>query len=125
MLNEITARLVAEFDPEAIDLFGSYARGEPSDDSDVNLAVIVACQNAPAHRDFVRAHGRLDNLGLAKDVLTERQSRFERYRHVPASLDYKITEKGKLLYERTRDKRGEERTRQRVALNSLKRSTHD
>ena len=41
MLDEMVRRLVAEFKPEQIILFGSYAWGEPNDESDVDLYVIV------------------------------------------------------------------------------------
>lgn len=95
-------------------LFGSHAWGEPAEDSDIDLAVIVAREDAPTHRDFVRAHTCLSDLKLAKDVLIKQRTRFGRYRHVPASLDYKIAEKGKLLYERPREGRDEKRTRTRV-----------
>ena len=111
LLEEVTARLVEAFDPEAVYLFGSHAWGEPTQDSDIDLAVIVAWEDAPTHKDFVRAHTCLGDLKVAKDILVKQQTRFERYRHVPASLEYKIAEKGKLLYERTRDHSGEKRTR--------------
>ena len=97
LLEEVTARLVEEFDPEAVYLFGSHAWGEPTADSDVDLAVIVAWEDAPTHGDLVRAHTCLGDLKLAKDILVKQQTRFERYRHVFASLDYKIAEKGQAL----------------------------
>ncbi len=39
-LNEIVRRLVAEYQPEKIILFGSYAYGEPNEDSDLDMLVI-------------------------------------------------------------------------------------
>jgi len=39
LLAEITRRLVAELDPDAVYLFGSQAWGEPEDGSDVDLLV--------------------------------------------------------------------------------------
>ncbi|MFN7658777.1 MAG: nucleotidyltransferase domain-containing protein, partial [Dolichospermum sp.] len=41
-LNEITHRLVTALEPEQIFLFGSYAYGEPTEDSDVDLLVIIS-----------------------------------------------------------------------------------
>jgi predicted nucleotidyltransferase len=46
LIQEITRRLVAEFDPEQIFLFGSYAWGIPNEDSDVDLLVIVTQSDA-------------------------------------------------------------------------------
>ena len=51
LLQEITRRLVAEFEPEQIILFGSHAWGIPGDDSDVDLLVITAdSHDRPAQR---------------------------------------------------------------------------
>ena len=43
-------RLAAEFDPEQIILFGSHAWGTPTEDSDIDLLVIVPRASA-AHPD--------------------------------------------------------------------------
>ena len=40
-IEEMTARIVQEFAPEQIILFGSYAYGTPTADSDVDLLVIL------------------------------------------------------------------------------------
>ncbi len=42
ILHEITRRLVAEFQPEQIFLFGSHAWGKPDENSDVDLLVVVS-----------------------------------------------------------------------------------
>ncbi len=39
-LNEIVRRLVADYQPEKIILFGSYAYGEPDADSDLDMLII-------------------------------------------------------------------------------------
>ncbi|MFN9942773.1 MAG: nucleotidyltransferase domain-containing protein, partial [bacterium] len=37
LLDDITQRLVSALNPEQVILFGSYAYGEPTEDSDVDL----------------------------------------------------------------------------------------
>jgi predicted nucleotidyltransferase len=37
--------VAARFDPERIVLFGSYAYGDPHDDSDVDVLVVMATRN--------------------------------------------------------------------------------
>ena len=49
-LAEITRRLVATYQPEQVVLFGSHAWGEPNENSDVDLLVVVAESNEPAYR---------------------------------------------------------------------------
>lgn len=39
-LKEITDKIVKDYDPEKIILFGSYAWGEPGPDSDVDLFIV-------------------------------------------------------------------------------------
>lgn len=40
IVSEIVRRLVAEYRPQQVVLFGSYARGEPHPDSDLDLLII-------------------------------------------------------------------------------------
>ena len=47
LLEEITRRLVAEFQPEQIFLFGSHAWGRPTADSDLDLLVVLADLEPP------------------------------------------------------------------------------
>jgi uncharacterized protein len=115
LLEEITRRLVAEFDPEAIYLFGSHAWGEPTEDSDLDILVVVAWDVSPTHQDFVRAHHSLSGLGVPVDVLVKTRARFDRFRLVRASLDYKIDREGRLLYERAGVERRPQRASSRLA----------
>ena len=42
LLQEVTRRLVEQFQPEQVILFGSQAWGKPTADSDIDLMVVVA-----------------------------------------------------------------------------------
>lgn len=98
LLQEITRRLVAEFEPEQIILFGSHAWGVPGDDSDVDLLVITT-DNAdrPAQRS-TRAYRSLRGLMVPTDILVKTRAEVNRYRHVRASLESEALEHGKVLY---------------------------
>ena len=41
LLDEVTGRLAAEFQPEQVWLFGSHAWGQPDDGSDLDLLVVI------------------------------------------------------------------------------------
>lgn len=106
LLEEITRRLVAEFQPEQIILFGSHAWGTPDEDSDVDLLVIVSESDvSPTQRD-IRAHLCLSGLNVPKDVLVKTRAEVERFRHVYASLEAEILERGRVLYERSQTRVG-------------------
>jgi predicted nucleotidyltransferase len=101
VLPEIGRRLVEEFDPEEIILFGSRAWGHPRPDSDYDLFVVVAeTHEDPARRAF-RAHSCLSGLGISKDVIVSTLVRYDRFRRVPASLEAKIRDRGVMLYGRS------------------------
>jgi uncharacterized protein len=95
---ELVDRLVEEFHPEAIYLFGSYAWGTPGDASDIDLMVIVQESKQTPARRSARAHRRLRGLLVPVDVLVKTRIEFNRYRSVHASLESQVAEKGKLLY---------------------------
>ena len=43
-IEDFVRRIAREFSPQRVLLFGSYARGNPSDDSDVDLLVVMQTQ---------------------------------------------------------------------------------
>jgi predicted nucleotidyltransferase len=100
LLNEITNRLVQAFQPEQVILFGSHAWGTPHEGSDVDLYVIVAESSERPLQRARRALACLSGLRVAKDVLVRTRAEAEKYRHVYASLESQVFEKGKILYER-------------------------
>ena len=98
ILREITRRLVAEFQPEQVILFGSHAWGTPHQDSDVDLLVIVPHSDEKPVQRAVRGHRCLKGLHVSKDILVKTRAEVERFRHVHASLECQILERGKVLY---------------------------
>ncbi len=100
LLREITRRLVEEFQPEQIILFGSHAWGVPTSSSDVDLMVIVSDSDLTDYERSVLGHRCLSGLDIAKDVLVKTRAEFDFFRDVRASLEYKIAHQGKVLYDR-------------------------
>ena len=98
LLEKAVERLRVEFQPEAIYLFGSHAWGAPTDDSDVDLMVIVRDSTEKAIRRAQRAHRCLSGIGFAKDVLVPTRAQVDRYKHLRASLFHQVLAKGRKLY---------------------------
>jgi len=101
LLQEMTRRIVEQFQPEQVILFGSRAWGTPDQDSDVDLLVIVTHSNLSDYERAVLGHHCLSGLGVPKDVLIKTRAEFDFFRDVRASLEHKIAENGKILYERS------------------------
>jgi uncharacterized protein len=97
---DVIRRLVDEFNPEAIYLFGSHAWGKPGGESDMDLLVIVSRSRQKPIQRAVRAQRSLRGVKAPVDVLVKTRKEFERYSSVKASLEAQITREGKLLYGR-------------------------
>ena len=97
-LNEITRRLVAEFGPEEIVLFGSHAWGTPAADSDLDLLVILSTSDQSATQRASRAYRCLRGVMAPLDILVKTREEVERFRGVRASLVSKILGSGRVLY---------------------------
>lgn len=97
-IQEITPRLVAEFAPEQIILFGSHAWGHPDENSDLDLLVVVSESDQPPPRRAARAYRCLREVPVPLDILVKTRKEVERTRHVPASLIHDVLERGQVLY---------------------------
>jgi predicted nucleotidyltransferase len=100
ILDEMVRRLVAEFQPEQIILFGSHAWGEPTQGSDIDLFVIVPGSDERPIDRMHRAYRCVSGFDLPADVLVKTRAEADRYRNVRASLEYKVFHEGKVLYGR-------------------------
>jgi predicted nucleotidyltransferase len=101
ILLTITDKLVAEFAPEQIFLFGSHAWGTPTENSDVDVFVIVPESSERPLQRARRALACLGGIKIPKDILVRTRAETEKYRHVYASLESQIFEKGRVLYVRS------------------------
>jgi DNA polymerase sigma len=98
LLKTAIERLQSEFQPEQIWLFGSHAWGTPTEDSDVDLMVIVSQSAEPAIKRAQRAHLCLRGIGFPKDVLVATRGQVDRYKHLRASLFHQVLAHGRKLY---------------------------
>jgi hypothetical protein len=97
---EIVRRLVAEFDPEQVILFGSHAWGTPTVDSDIDLFVIVPTSDQTPIRRAQRAHRCLGGVMAPKDVIVQTRAEADYFGSVPTSLEAKVLSRGRVLYGR-------------------------
>jgi predicted nucleotidyltransferase len=98
LLQVATQRLVAEFQPDQIWLYGSHAWGNPHEDSDVDLLVVLPHSEETPIRRSQRAHRCLRGLQMPKDVLVETRQEIERVKPLETSLENEILNRGRKLY---------------------------
>ncbi len=48
-IRRVTQQVVEQFHPQKVILFGSYAHGQPTEDSDVDLLVVMDIDEPPLH----------------------------------------------------------------------------
>jgi uncharacterized protein len=98
LLDRITQNLVSSLKPEQIILFGSYAYGEPNEDSDVDLLVIVSQSDEPRYRRARQAYKALRGIGIATDVVVMTKEEVKRKMDVRSSLVHRVIHDGRILY---------------------------
>jgi uncharacterized protein len=98
LLEKAVERLKSEFQPEQIWLFGSHAWGTPTEDSDVDLMVIVPSSDERSIRRMQRAQRCLGWLAMPADVLVRTRGEVNRYKHLRASLFHQVLNQGRKLY---------------------------
>ena len=107
-LEEIVRRLVEGLQPEQIILFGSYAYGQPTEGSDLDIMIIVSESSEPAHRRGQKAYACVGAIGVSKDLLVLTREEFEKQARVVTSLARRVKERGMVLYERRETHRDSE-----------------
>lgn len=98
-IDEMVRRIVSQFHPEKIILFGSHARGEAGPDSDVDLLVVMQPQG-PKRERLVEIYGLLAGVGISKDVIIATPEELELYRDAPGTVIQIACREGKVLYDR-------------------------
>ena len=98
LLSKIEQRLVAALKPEQIILFGSYAYGEPTEDSDIDLLVIVSRSDEPRYRRARIAYKALRGIGVPKDILVMTRAEVDRKAEISSSLVSQALERGRVIY---------------------------
>ncbi len=98
ILRIATERLVRQFQPKRVILFGSHARGTADAHSDVDL--LVVCPVSGSRRALMVAMDRvLGGLGFARDVIVLTPEEFESDRHIPGTVARPAWQEGKILYD--------------------------
>lgn len=96
-IQQVSDEIARKFQPERIILFGSYAYGTPTEDSDVDLLVVMPFEERRAKkatqiRSAVRAKFPMDLIPITPEWLKHRLE-------IEDFFLREIVEKGKVLYE--------------------------
>lgn len=98
LLKEIVDRLAQGLHPDRIYLFGSRARGQAEESSDIDLLVVVPDSDLPRHRREALSYDMLWGLTVPVDVIVLTQAEFQRASRVKTSLASIVQAEGEMLY---------------------------
>lgn len=97
-IKKITDQIVKRYKPEKIILFGSYAWGKPTKDSDVDLFIIKKTDKKFGSRLFDVA--KVINSEMGTDALVYTPKEWEDGLEKKYYFFKEINNKGKLIYEK-------------------------
>jgi predicted nucleotidyltransferase len=100
VLAEIVRRIVTTLHPEKVILFGSYVYGTPSDDSDVDLLVILETRSRPVDR-YLAVSRLLRPRPFPLDILVKTPEEITQALQKGDAFIREIMSQGRVLYERS------------------------
>src|SRR5438132_7374205 len=92
------AAIAREFRPARIILFGSYAYGSPTEDSDVDVLVILPRGRVRSRRPSLEIRRRI-SAGFPVDILVREPREIAQRLRWKDSFFVEILEKGQVMYE--------------------------
>lgn len=96
----VKSRLVETYNPLEIYLFGSYAWGTPTEESDLDLLIVIEKTDEKSYKRPVAGYRNLRDLDISKDIIVYTKEEFERAASNISTLGYKVKNQGELIYAR-------------------------
>jgi predicted nucleotidyltransferase len=97
-IKEVVTRLVEVYHPLEIYLFGSYAWGNPTEDSDLDLLIVIEKSEQKRYERPVAGLLALFGLNISKDLIVSTLEEFSKNASDKTSLYFKIKHDGKKIY---------------------------
>jgi uncharacterized protein len=84
--------------PHRIILYGSYGRGTPHEDSDLDFLVIMSAVQ-DSRLEMVRLRRVLSPLRIPVDLIVVSEKVFQEWSDTPGNILYEVAREGKVMYE--------------------------
>jgi uncharacterized protein len=98
-ISEVVRKIASGYNPDKIILFGSYAYGNPNEDSDLDIFVIKET-DLPRPQRTVQVRKMLFGSLIPIDLIVYTPKEIEESRDNHFGFVYKVLSTGKTIYER-------------------------
>jgi predicted nucleotidyltransferase len=98
-IEQLSRKIVANFNVEKIILFGSYANGTATKDSDIDLLVVADIDMPPVER-YCAVRKVLAGFPAGFDLVVKTPNEYQKWRRVVNHIVYFAEKYGKTIYER-------------------------
>jgi uncharacterized protein len=98
-LQEAVGRIVRALDPAKVFLYGSHAYGDPSEDSDIDLLVVLPDSMEPLHSKAVEAYRSIRGLRLPLEIKVVYESDFIDRSQWTSSIERIAREEGEMIFD--------------------------
>ena len=99
LLNEVVQRILKVAQPDKIILFGSYARGEATTDSDIDI-LIIQPSDLPRYKRSTPVRLALKGLFPSKDIIVYTPEEVKEWESASTSFIAAALREGRVLYEK-------------------------
>lgn len=102
LIQRVCDRIVAHSHPERIYLFGSAARGDVREGSDLDLLVVMELnEDERPYRKAAELHMLFRGWLVPLDIIVRTPEQFERGQRLPGFVERTAVREGRLIYEAT------------------------
>lgn len=96
-IDQIVKTIVNEYRPSKIILFGSFAYGNPTEDSDLDL-LIIKDDDVPKIQRNRKVRRILKDFSIPIDIIVKTSQEFENLKNIIGTVIYPANKYGKVLY---------------------------
>ena len=99
IIDDIVQAIAGHFSPQRIVIFGSYASGQPTPDSDLDLLVVMA-SDLPRHKRATPIRLLFRPTPCAMDILVYTPEEIDYWNGTPNHIITEALRSGRVVYER-------------------------